>query len=131
MDRTAALRDFIKYNDERITPNGVTDGGILNAIQGGSNISFVSDIVSMIKNFLGASEEEKRIASGAAFVNSSDNASWQTYKYAQRYVSLARATEALKKYDGEETAYSNMRFFEGSENPVVAFLNNYHNLASK
>lgn len=125
------LADFIKYNDERITPNGVTDGGILSAIQGGSNISFVSDIVSMIKNFLGASEEEKRIASGAAFVNSSDNASWQTYKYAQRYVSLARATEALKKYDGEETAYSNMRFFEGSENPVVAFLNNYRGLASK
>lgn len=124
------LANFIKYSVGRITPNGVIDGGILNAIQGGSNISFVSDIISMIKNFLGANDEEKRIASGAAFVNSSDNASWQTYKYAQRYVSLARATEALKKYDGEETAYNNMKFFEGSENPVVAFLNNYRSLAN-
>lgn len=125
------LADFIKYNNERITPDGVMDGGILQAVQGGSNISFLSDILAMIKTFLGASEGEKRIASGAAFVNSSSNADWSTYKYAQRYVSLARATEALRKYDGEETAYNNLKFFEGVENPVVAFLHEYHNVASR
>lgn len=125
------LANFIKYNNERITPDGVMDGGILQAVQGGSNISFLSDILAMIKTFLGASEGEKRIASGAAFVNSNSNADWSTYKYAQRYVSLARATEALRKYDGEETAYNNLKFFEGAENPVVAFLHEYHNIASR
>lgn len=124
------LANFIKYNDERITPDGVMDGGILKAVQGGSNISFLSDILTMIKTFLGASENEKRIASGAAFVNIGSNADWSTYKYAQRYVSLARATEALRKYDGEETAYNNLKFFEGNENPVVAFLQNYYNIAN-
>ena len=125
------LADFIRYNNERVTPDGVMDGGILEAIRGGSKISFLGDILTMIKTFLGASEGEKRIASGAAFVNSEANASWETYKYAQRYVSLARATEALRQYDGEETAYSGIKYFEGAENPVIAFLNNYNNVANK
>ena len=125
------LADFIKYNNERVTPDGVMDGGILEAVRGGSKISFLDNILNMIKTFLGADENEKRIASGAAFVNSVSNASWDTYKYAQRYVSLARATEALRQYDGEETAYSNLKYFEGTENPVIAFLNNYYNIASK
>ena len=125
------LADFIKYNDERITPVGVMDGGILSAVQTGSKISFLDNILSMIKTFLGATEREKQIATGAAFVNSSSNANWDVYKYAQRYVSLARATEALRKYDGEETAYNNLKYFEGTMSPVVAFLNNYYNMASK
>lgn len=125
------LADFIKYNNERTTPEGIMDGGILKAVQNGTNILFIGDIISSIKSFLGASENEKRIASGAAFVNSTANNDWSTYKYAQRYVSLARAAEALRKYDGEETAYNNLQFFEGSENPVVAFLNEYYNIASR
>ena len=125
------LADFIKYNDERITPVGVMDGGILSAVQTGSKISFLDNILSMIKTFLGATEREKQIATGAAFVNSSSNANWDVYKYAQRYVSLARATEALRKYDGEETAYNNLKYFDGTMSPVVAFLNNYYNMASK
>ncbi len=130
--QNSVLADFIKYNDERQTPIGVTDGGILDSINSGSTkISFLSDILTMIKTFLGSSESSKRIASGAAFVNSSNNGDWQTYKYAQRYVSLARATAALRQYDGDETAYSSMRFFEGAENPVVAFLNNYYDIASR
>lgn len=127
----SVLADFIKYNKERVTPDGIIDGGILNAVSGNLNISFLSDILSMIKTFLGSSENDKKIASGAAFVNSASNSDWNTYKYAQRYISLARATEALKKYDGEETAYSNLKYFEGTENPVIAFLNNYYNIASK
>ena len=124
------LANFIKYNNERISPFGVVDGGILNAVRNGGSTSFIGDILAMIKTFLGATEEEKAIASGAAFVNSSSNAKWQTYKYAQRYVSLARATAALKNYDGDETAYNNIKYFEGPENPVIAFLNDYYNIAN-
>ena len=74
----------------------------------------------------GTSESDKRIASGAAFVNSVDNEDWQTYKYAQRYVSLARATASLRKYADGSTAYNNIQFFEGLENPVVAFTREYY-----
>ena len=84
----------------------------------------------MIKIFLGANENNKRIASGAAFVNSTSNDDWNEYKYAQRYVSLARATAALRQYDGDATAYTNMKYFEGTENPVVAFINKYNNIAN-
>ena len=80
----------------------------------------------MIKTFLGANTSAKRVASGEAFLNSSSNSDWETYKYAQRYVSLARAQESLRQYDGNKTAYSNIRFFEGTENPVIAFIE-YHN----
>lgn len=125
------LANFIKYNNERLTPDGVMDGGILTALKSSSNITFLGDILSMVETFLGANNNEKRIASGAAFVNSESNPDWNTYKYAQRYVSLARAAEALRKYDGEPTAYSNLKYFEGAENPVVAFLNDYHSIANK
>lgn len=126
----STLANFITYNDERITPAGVVDGGILEST-GGQSISFISDILRMVRRFLGASEGEKRLASGAAFVNSSSNGDWNTYKYAQRYVSLARATEALRQYDGGRTAYSNIKCFEGEENPVIAFLESYYNIASR
>lgn len=125
------LADFIKYNNERVTQLGVTDGGILESISNNStNISFISNITSMVTTFLGASDSDKRIASGATFVNSQDNADWQTYKYAQRYTSLARATEALRKYDNGATAYTEIKFFEGKQNPVTAFLNEYYQLAN-
>ena len=128
INKGSVLADFIKYNDERITPVGVIDGGILESLKSGaSSIPFVSDIIGMIENFLGASEEEKAIASGKSFVNSSGNADWEKYKYAQRYVSLARAADALRQYDGDETAYTSLKYFEGAENPVVAFLNDYYN----
>lgn len=124
------LSDFILYNDERVSPLGVVDGGILESLgAGSSSISFISDILGMIKRFLGATEIEKRIASGAAFVNSNSNPDWNKYKYAQRYVSLARATEALRKYAGDSTAYNNILYFEGDKNPVVAFLDEYYKLA--
>ena len=121
------LAQFILYNNNRVTPIGVMDGGILDSLSGGSDsISFVSDIIQMIKMLLGTSESDQRIASGAAFVNSTSNDDWQTYKYAQRYVSLARATASLRKYAGDSTAYNNIQFFEGSENPVVAFTREYY-----
>lgn len=130
INKGSVLSKYILYNDERETPVGVMDGGIIDSLRSGSSsISFISNILAMIKSFLGTSEAEKRIASGAAFVNSSSNSDWQTYKYAQRYVSLARATSALKQFSKDSTAYNNIEFFEGDENPVTAFLNEYYRLA--
>ncbi|MBQ2695064.1 hypothetical protein IJG04_00275 [Candidatus Saccharibacteria bacterium] len=126
------LAKFILYNDERETPVGMVDGGILDSItENTSSIPYMSDVVSMIKNFLGADEYSLKIASGEAFVNSSSNLDWQTYKYAQRYVSLARATEALRQNDGDSTAYTDLKFFEGDVTPVTAFLDNYRNIAER
>ena len=85
----------------------------------------MSSIRDMIKLSEETSDSNKRIASGAAFVNSKDIPDWQTYKYAQRYVSLARASAALKYYTNDKTAY-NMKYFEGTENPVTAFLTSYY-----
>ena len=127
INRNSVLADFILYNNERTTPLGTEDGSILKSLQSGSETSsFVSDFVSMIESFLGSSESDKRIATGAAFVNSSTNPDWNNYKYAQRYVSLARATSALRQYTNDKTAYQNIKFFEGSNNPVIAFLENYY-----
>ena len=126
------LANFILYNNERKTPLGVMDGGILDSLNNNSDsIPFMTDILKMVETFLGASDQDKRIATGEAFVNSASNPDWQTYKYAQRYVSLARATAALKQYSSDETAYNNLKFFEGEENPVVAFLEQYKAVANK
>lgn len=128
------LANFIKYNNERLTPVGIMDGGILEALQGDSpSIPFISDIIAMIKIWLFSTDEDKAVATGKVFVNSSSNPDWEEkYKYAQRYVSLARATDALRQYDGDSTAYTNIKYFEGSENPVLAFVREYRaTLAAK
>ena len=126
----SVLAEFVLYNNERTTPLGTVDGGILESLNSGSeSVPFVSDILGMIENFLGASEDEKRIASGAEYVNSASNPSWQTYKYAQRYVSLARATESLRQYAGDSTAYNNIYGFEGKQNPVIAFVEKYYTIS--
>ena len=130
--RNSSLSNFITYSVGRISPLGIMDGGILSSLTNNlGNIPFVSNIASMVKNLSSADENTKRIATGAAFVNSSSNSDWQTYKYAQRYVSLARATESLRQFSNDETAYNNILYFEGNNNPVVAFLEEYYQLASK
>lgn len=132
VNNDSVLASYILYNNERITPLGVVDGGILDSISNQSNsISFLSDILAMIESFLGTSEEDRRIASGEAFVNSGNNPDWQTYKYAQRYVSLARAADNLRRYSNSSTAYNNILYFEGEENPVTAFLNDYYEVANR
>ncbi len=126
----SVLEEYLKNNDGRTTPLAVIDGGILESLKSSSpSISFASDILTMIKTFLGTTEKEKRIASGAAFVNSSSNPDWQVYKYAQRYISLARATAALRQFSNDSTAYNNIKYFEGNENPVTAFLNKQRKVA--
>lgn len=132
INNDSVLGDFIRYNNERLTPVGIMDGGILNSLlHNSTSIAFVSDIVGMIENFLGASEEHRRIASGAAFVNTASNPDWQEYKYAQRYVSIARAVASLRQYSNNKTAYTNLRYFEGEQDPVTAFLESYDNLANQ
>ncbi|MBO4812541.1 hypothetical protein J5491_00065 [Candidatus Saccharibacteria bacterium] len=127
----SVLADYIIYNNERETPLGVIDGGIIKSRQqDSSSIGFESDPLELVENYLGASDEDVWFAKGGDFVNSSNNPEWQTYKYAQRYVSLARAAENLKMYTNDKTAYNNLLFFEGTENPVVAFLEEYHQLAN-
>ena len=132
INNNSVLADFILYNNERNTPLGVADGGILDSLaNGSSSVGFLSSVLSLIERLLGASDSDKRIATGAAFVNSSNNDDWQTYKYAQRYVSLARATDALRQFSNDSTAYNNIMYFEGNENPVIAFLDNYYMMAQK
>ena len=127
------LADFINYNDNRITPVGVTDGGILRSLRTDSDsVQFVTDILSMVEESLDVSEEDKRIATGEAFVNSSSNQDWdETYKYAQRYISLARAANSLRRYSNDETSYTSLKYFEGTENPVIAFINSQNAVANK
>lgn len=127
----SVLADFILYNNQRKSPLGTVDGGILHSLKNkASSIPFVSNILSMLESFAGASNNDLRIASGAAFVNTSSNADWQTYKYAQRYVSLARATAALAQSSSDPTAYQTLKYFEGTENPVIAFLNSVNSVAT-
>ena len=132
INQGSTLADFILYNNERETPLGITDGGILNSLSlGSSSIPFVSNIIGMIESFLGASEMEKNIATGKEYVNSGSNPNWDNYKYAQRYVSLARATDSLRQYAGNSTAYNSIYGFEGDENPVIAFIEEYSSIANK
>ena len=126
------LAKFILYNNRRVTPLGSIDSGILYSLKSQSGIlSFFSNIVTSIELFRNASAEEKAIATGSAFVNSASNPYWNQYKYAQRYVSINRAVTALKQHSSDETAYQNLTGFEGSIDPVLAFIEQYdQNLAS-
>lgn len=125
-NKGSALENFIKYT-KRTTPLGIIDGGILESLTNKtSSIPLISNVVGLIKNFLGASQDDLSIASGKAFVNSKSNPLWDSvYKYAQRYVSRARAIALLRQAADDENAYMDLPFFEGKDNPVIAlFYNN-------
>ena len=49
--------------------------------------------------------------------------SWDEYKLAQRYISLARAAEVMRQYDGDETAYNFYGF--GLGNPIARYINEH------
>ena len=116
----STLDVFIKYNNKRITPLGVMDGGILSAIKNGLSSLSLSSIADMINNLSNSSDNDKRLATGEAFVNSANNPDWNTYKYAQRYVSLARATKALRQYSSDNTAYQSIPYFETTSQNSLA-----------
>ncbi|MBR3386011.1 hypothetical protein IKG68_00345 [Candidatus Saccharibacteria bacterium] len=121
----SALAKYIEYNSKRKTTDGVMDGGILDSISNNSSLLFISNITSAIQKYVGATESDKRIANGAAFVDSAANLDWNTYKYAQRYMALARATETLRQFDGDKTAYNNIPGLEGGLSPVIAYEQKY------
>lgn len=121
------LARYIIYNNERTSPIGTNDAGILSSLQSGlKKIMLSTNLTNMVEIFENASDEEKRIASGAAFVNSTKNPDWEQYKYAQRYVSINRALSALKQYSTDETAYNNLKGFEGTTDSVIAFTEKYY-----
>lgn len=115
---------YIRFNNARTAPVGVVDVSILSSLISGSRTtSFISDGLASIMVALDTIPENyRRLATGEAFLNSSSNPDWQTYKYAQRYASLARAVSTLRQYSDDETAYASLEFFEGPENPVFAVL---------
>lgn len=127
------LANFIKNSIRRTTPIGVTDGSILvNGVSDSNaneSVSFLTDIKNAIIGWFNNSfnTEVKRAATGELFVNSRNNSDWNDYKWAQRYVSLARAQDALRSYavnyDGR-MAY-NIKTLEGNDNPVMAFIYEY------
>lgn len=126
------LAGFIEYSVKRNTPNGLIDAGILSARENkSSSIPFVSDFASMVRSLLDASEQDKRVASGAAFVNSKYNADWVENRNAQRFVSIARAIALMKKTADDDPAYSRIKFFSGSNNPVMAFIDELDKVAEK
>ena len=140
----SVLAKFILYNNKRQTPVGVTDGGILDTLEnkntgdGSGKIpyirTFTEKIFAWMKSLFGLDkpkEENVNIASGQAFVNDpANNPYWNgkegdgsdSYKYAQRYISLARAKSSLRQYDGGENAYVDIPGLGGKEDPVMAFI---------
>lgn len=120
------LAKFIDYNNKRSTPLGTTDASILKALRSSNsildNLPIISDILSLINLFKDATEEELRLATGAAFVNSSSNPDWQKYKYAQRYISMSRAVKAMRQFSSDPYAYNNLEFHEGTDNPIMAYM---------
>ena len=121
------FEEFVKYNVKRTTPAGVTDGSILESLDGsGSANSGTFSLKNLWNKFIswltGENKRNTKIASGEMYVNKAGNSDWNTtYKYAQRYLSVVRATDALRQYDGDKTAYSNIPYV-GVDNPVIACL---------
>ena len=118
------LANFILYNDERETLLGTMDGGIIDAAEQASwleKIPFVGDVAKMIEKWAGTSESVKALASGAIYVNSSSNAEWDKNKLAQRYVALDRARSMLRQHSDDQTAYGDMKYFEGGRSVVAKF----------
>jgi len=127
------LAGFIKNNIRRVTPAGITDGGILSGnddeATSTESVPFISDLHDIIISWFNSTfnTDKKKAATGELFANTANNTSWSVYKWAQRYVSLARAQESLRQYavnyDGR-VAY-NIKTLEGDENPVIAFIMDY------
>lgn len=122
------LKKYINYNYGRMTPVGVVDGGILESYDESKKTTVWEKIKSFVSNLLGLSEkaakgelgdDEYKLATGAEFVDNGGE-DWNNYKYAQRYMSLARAADAMRQYDGDLTAYNFDGF--GLNNAVVAYI---------
>ena len=121
-------------------PLGISDGGILEALdkqtdEDGNFFGWiVSEIVKAIKsvvNLFGVIQDVDKNkvpdeATGKAYLDSSETQEdWEKfYKYAQRYISLSRAAQDMRMFDGDETAY-NYDYF-GTEDVVAKYLREKH-----
>ncbi len=121
------LKEFIDGRNKK-TPLGVKDGEILETRVNGSSSG--SNLEKMIEASENASEEDIDIATGKAFINSTSNPKWKEYKYAQRYISLARAADAQKLYAKDQSTYVSLKFFEGYKNPITTLLDNDISIAN-
>lgn len=122
----SSLEKYINYNELKRTPDGVTDGDIVQAVREESSVvPFIAKIVNLFAGGSPINATERRAASGEMFVNSAENSDWSTYKYAQRYISLARAQDSLRQFDGDTTAYNFEGF--GVDNPIIAYIEEHEN----
>ena len=125
----SALAKYISYNELRKTPVGITDGSIIESIEDSKEgKSIFARVLSAISNLFGLSKKiedgtynvppeatgESYVVGGSIWESSDD------YKYAQRYISLARAAETLRQYSGDETAYNFEGF--GLGNPIARYI---------
>lgn len=112
------LAKFIKYCDDRDSPYGAVDAGILRELAKGGTISTILGSLPIIGDLIDifdAAQDEANMAwaNGQNCVNSSANPKWDSeFKYYQRYVQDQRILEQLGAY-------------EGSTSPVVSYLEEY------
>ena len=115
----SVLEDFVNNNMNRDAPMGVMDSKI---IEEETSDNVVSLIVNKV--FGKVSEKTRNKASGKEYVNGGEN--WDKYKYAQAYKSTMRTINALRKYDGDATAYN---FYGFSLNdPIADYINEHYPL---
>lgn len=132
--------DYIDYYINSDTPVGITNGKTiddlvelpetLRALLPESVSDFIVGILK--KNFVATtgSEVDKK-ASGAMYVDSSENQNWEDYKWVQRYMSSVRTVSMLRQYavnDDGRVAYD-FSGFDWRESPVLAYIreNNSNN----
>ena len=119
------LADFITLYGENNSPLGTFNINLVVAKRNNTNfLSTLLNLTDSVAIFLNATNEEKAIATGSAFVNSSSNPYYEKYKYASIYVSFARTLAILRASD--PVAYNNFPLFEGPDNPVIAYLDEYN-----
>ncbi|MBR6505257.1 hypothetical protein IKT18_00215 [Candidatus Saccharibacteria bacterium] len=140
IDDAEILAKYIGENENRSTPYGLTDATITEFEKEWAeknekkNSNWFKRIISFFKSLFGIIEtidngEAPDEATGKEFVykasnsvasNSDEENTWEKYKYAQRYISLARAAEAMRQFDGDETAYVFDGF--GLGDPVARYI---------
>lgn len=132
-DNNTMLAKYIIFNENRNTPVGLSDASLVEEKKEWDNMnqSAIKRVWASIKSLFGLIDRidyglVPKEATGKEFVYSEKNLDekgnkrWEKYKYAQRYISLARAAQALRQYDGDETAYVFDGF--GNGNPVARYI---------
>ena len=132
-DEKTMLAKYITFNENRNTPVGLSDASLVEDKREWENMnqSVLKRVWASIKSLFGLIDRidyglVPEEATGEEFVYSDKNLDengnrrWDNYKYAQRYISLARAASAMRQYDGDETAYVFDGFGKG--NPVARYI---------